>query len=78
MSTLSEKGKSMPHIRDLEELRNLIEEQKSIATPMDVRVVGTSFGNELQSKINGRLFISNLLLFYICTFLTFRYVIAGN
>lgn len=46
--------------------------------PTPVEIVGTTFGNELQTRIltSGR--ISNYLLFYLCIFATARYFLAGN
>lgn len=45
--------------------------------PTPVRVVGTTFGNELQSKINNRMLVNNVLLLYLCTFFTVRYFFYG-
>lgn len=46
--------------------------------PTPVEIVGTTFGNEIQTKILNALRVSNLFLFYLCVFATARYFMAGN
>lgn len=46
--------------------------------PTPVEIIGTTFGNELQTRILTALRISNLFLFYLCVFATARYFMAGN
>jgi len=46
--------------------------------PTPVEIVGTTFGNEIQTKILTAMRISNLFLFYLCVFATARYFMAGN
>ena len=42
--------------------------------PRQVEIVGTTFGNELQNKINNKLIIANLFLFYIGVILTLEFL----
>lgn len=46
--------------------------------PTPVSIVGTTFGNEIQTRILTNIRISNMLLFYLCTFETLRYFLVGN
>ena len=46
--------------------------------PQAVEIVGTTFGNRLQTKILIQLIVANCLLTYLCAFATARYFIAGN
>jgi len=46
--------------------------------PTPVEIVGTTFGNEIQTKILTAMRINNFLLFYLCFFATARYFMAGN
>ncbi len=48
------------------------------SNPTPVTIVGTTFGNEIQTKILNSLMVSNLFLFYLCIFATARYFMAGN
>lgn len=47
-------------------------------SPIPVTIVGTTFGNEIQTKILSSLLVSNFFLFYLCIFATARYFMAGN
>lgn len=58
-----------------------LDEVKSVhwnTQPTPVEIIGTTFGNELQTRILTALRISNLFLFYLCVFATARYFMAGN
>lgn len=46
--------------------------------PTPVEIVGTTFGNEIQTKILTQLRVANLLLFYLGAFATARYFLVGN
>ncbi len=46
--------------------------------PQSVEIVGTTFGNKLQTKILVQLVVANCLLTYLCTFATVRYFLVGN
>lgn len=46
--------------------------------PTPVEIIGTTFGNELQTKILTTSRISNFLLFYLCFLATYRYLMVGN
>lgn len=46
--------------------------------PTPVEIIGTTFGNELQTKILTAVRIQNYLMFYLCAFATLRYFMAGN
>lgn len=63
-------------LSDLDKLRDILD--KGLPHPQQVEIVGTSFGNKLQSSINTKLFIANILLFYLCAFNTLRYFLVGN
>jgi hypothetical protein len=64
----------MKEIKELRELSKL-----GLTTfPTPVEIVGTTFGNEIQTKILTQLRIANLLLFYLGVFATCRYFIVGN
>lgn len=67
----------MPHIKDLEELQALVSKGLP-GYPQQVEIVGTSFGNRIQTKILLGLYINNFLLLYLCVFATGRYFLAGN
>jgi len=41
-------------------------------SPTPVEIVGTTFGNELQNKINNRILVNNGLLLYLCIFFSIR------
>lgn len=46
--------------------------------PTPVEIVGTTFGNVIQTKILTNLRVNNYLLFYLCAFATARYFMSGN
>lgn len=46
--------------------------------PTPVEIIGTTFGNELQTRILTSSRISNFLLFYLCFLATYRYLMVGN
>ena len=46
--------------------------------PQAVEIVGTTFGNRLQTKILVQLIVANCLLTYLCAFATTRYFLVGN
>ena len=58
-------------------LRN-ITEFPDLQLPIPVAVTGTNFGNELQNKILNRVGVTNLLMFYLCTLATLRWMFQGN
>lgn len=64
----------------LEEIRALVNDAKGnwIKEPTPVTIVGTTFGNEIQTKILTNIRITNLLTLYLCVFVTFRYIMGGN
>lgn len=55
-------------LSDLDKLRDILD--KGLPSPQQVEIVGTSFGNKLQSSINTKLFLANLLLLYLCVVAT--------
>lgn len=42
--------------------------------PTPVRIVGTTFGNELQVKISNLLMLNNFFLFFLCTVTTLAHL----
>lgn len=46
--------------------------------PIEVSVVGTTLGNELQNRILTGILVTNLLMFYLCTLATLRWLFQGN
>lgn len=66
------------NINELKELAKTISDTGLVKEPTPVSIVGTTFGNEIQTKILTNIRISNMLLFYICTFETLRYFLVGN
>lgn len=66
---------------NMEELRNIanaVPNGEWVKQPTPVEIVGTTFGNEIQTKILSTLKVSNLLVFYLCAFATLRYFLVGN
>lgn len=55
-------------LKDLEDLKELLD--KGVPHPQQVEIVGTTFGNVLQNRINTKLAIANLLLLYLCVIAT--------
>lgn len=49
-----------------------------LSTPTPVEIVGTTFGNRIQTKILIQLVVNNWLLTYLCAFVTARYFLIGN
>ena len=49
-----------------------------VHSPTPVEIVGTTFGNRIQTKILNQLVVNNCLLTYLCAFATARYFLAGN
>lgn len=47
-------------------------------SPTPVEIVGTTFGNKIQTKILTQLMVNNWLLTYLCIFATARYFLNGN
>lgn len=66
------------NISELKELAKTISDTGLVKEPTPVSIVGTTFGNEIQTKILSTLKVSNLLLFYLCIFATLRYFLVGN
>lgn len=66
------------NISELKELAKTISDTGLVKEPAPVSIVGTTFGNEIQTKILSTLKVSNLLLFYLCVFATLRYFLVGN
>lgn len=62
---------------ELKKVKELKEFPWSIG-PQAVEIVGTTFGNKLQTKILVQLVVANCLLTYLCAFATVRYFLVGN
>lgn len=67
----------MEEYKEIEEIKNLKEFPWNIG-PQAVEIVGTTFGNRLQTKILIQLIVANCLLTYLCVFATARYFLVGN
>lgn len=65
-------------MKEIDELEKLKEFPWNRIGPQAVEIVGTTFGNRLQTKILIQLIVNNCLLTYLCTFATARYFLAGN
>lgn len=66
---------------DIEEELKKVKEMKELPWnigPQAVEIVGTTFGNKLQTKILVQLVVANCLLTYLCAFATVRYFLVGN
>lgn len=60
----------MTTLSDLRKYASSIETEDWIKNPTPVTIVGTSFGNVLQTKISNLLILANFFLFYLCTIQT--------
>ena len=65
-------------MKEIDELKELKEFPWNSIGPQPVEIVGTTFGDRLQTKILIQLIVANCLLTYLCTFATARYFLAGN
>lgn len=60
----------------MKNLKELVDRQLD-KEAVPVLITGTTFGNTLQNRIITLELIQNWLLFYLCTFVTYRYFMKG-
>lgn len=66
------------NINELKELAKTISDTGLVKEPTPVSIVGTTFGDEIQTRILTNIRVGNMLLFYLCAFATLRYFLVGN